>query len=423
MKYRFAAFLFVTMILLGGAQYAQAASALPAFVRIGLVSGAAAVELHLPSGATLQDSAGQYVLQANEGGNTVTLSWDSGYVAGPSGSRSASFEARSVLGNLSLGAKPYRGSLIVQATVNGLAVINVVGFEDYLRGVLPCEVSPSWPMESLKAQAVAARTYALANLGKHGRSGFDLCSGVDCQVYGGAQVESATTDQAVGATRGVVAVFNGQPIAALYHSSSGGYTEDSATVWNWAVPYLKGVPDDDPSPYANWTRQVPEDEFQAALKAAGYDIGRVTALTPASAGSSGRAAQWVIAGETGSARLSGEQLRRILSLKSTFFVVSYRSPSVDGPLSLSTGVEAASGPGQAVVPAVAPIGTASFGDAPGAWVFYGHGWGHGVGMSQWGAMAMARGGHTYEEILQYYYQGISLVQWAEETPAENASQF
>jgi stage II sporulation protein D len=144
-----------------------------------------------------------------------------------------------------VGPKALRGSFLVRPGGDGVRLINVLPLEQYLRGVVPAEMGPRvFPaLEALKAQAVAARTYAIAHLGDHDEEGWDLCDTPACQVYGGVEVEQPATDEAVAATAGEVAVFAGMPIDAMYHSTCAGHTEDAAALFpERAAPYLKGVP-------------------------------------------------------------------------------------------------------------------------------------------------------------------------------------
>jgi peptidoglycan hydrolase-like amidase len=143
-----------------------------------------------------------------------------------------------------VGGKAVRGELELRPGAAGVAVINVVSLEAYLRGVVPAEMGPrSFPnLEALKAQAVAARTYAVAHLGDHAAEGYDLCDSQACQVYEGAGAEQALTDRAVKETAGEIVTFQGQPIDAMYQSTCAGHTEDAALLFpDRAQPYLKGV--------------------------------------------------------------------------------------------------------------------------------------------------------------------------------------
>jgi peptidoglycan hydrolase-like amidase len=147
-------------------------------------------------------------------------------------------------GTVEVNGLPYRGKLEVRMLGDTLKVINQLPLEDYLRGVVPNEMGPLvYPeLEALKAQAVAARTYLVANRGQFSESGFDICDTISCQVYKGFSTEHPLTNQAVEETAGIIASFNGAPIKALYTSTCGGHTEDGVNVFpDQKGPYLKGV--------------------------------------------------------------------------------------------------------------------------------------------------------------------------------------
>ena len=147
-------------------------------------------------------------------------------------------------GKVEVNGQPYRGRMEVRILGDGLKVINRLGIEEYLRGVIPNEMGPvTYPeLEALKAQAVAARTYVVANRGQFSDSGYDICDSPSCQVYRGSGTEHPLTDQALEETAGIIAGFNGSPIKALYTSTCGGHTEDGVNVFtDLKLPYLKGV--------------------------------------------------------------------------------------------------------------------------------------------------------------------------------------
>jgi stage II sporulation protein D len=144
-----------------------------------------------------------------------------------------------------IGDNAYRGSLSLRQGGDGVRVVNVLPLESYLEGVVPAEMGPkTFPeLDALKAQAVAARTYAVARLGEHEAEGYDLCDSVQCQVYGGALWEHPLSSQAVRDTAGLVILYQGKPIQAFYHSTCGGHTEDGEVQFPaLSGPYLKGVP-------------------------------------------------------------------------------------------------------------------------------------------------------------------------------------
>lgn len=138
--------------------------------------------------------------------------------------------------------KWYRGYLSIQTKGNKLTVINNVDMEDYIKGVVPSEMPSSWEIEALKAQAIAARSYALANLGKRASLGFDLKDTPEDQAYGGASAETVKTNAAVEETRDLVLTYNYKVVSAYYSASAGGHTINAKDVWGADVPYIRSVP-------------------------------------------------------------------------------------------------------------------------------------------------------------------------------------
>lgn len=404
---------------------ARAAVKMPSEVRIGILLNVSAVDFQIPKGGKLVSASGKILWDAVSAAKSLRLTAKSGTISTPNGNLSDCFTVTSGDNNSGIiwvNGRQYRGKILLRSAGKLMNVINVLSLEQYLQGVLPKEVHPDWPLESLKAQAVAARSYTLANLGKHSGAKFDLCAGTHCQVYGGKSAEHSRTNQAIEATSGMVATYAGRAIAALYHASSGGYTECSGNVWDWDVPYLKGVADIDPSPHCYWYKIMPALELEDAFRRNGYQLGRITQIIPSKIGTSGRISFCRLVGENGQVDLTGEKIRTILNLKSTLFTIEWeQTPPSSGPLAISTGIEelafslpaatssatSASAVAQSS-PAQPPIGIWAPGYQPFQWVIRGRGWGHGVGMSQWGAMAMAERGHTFDEILKYYYQGITI---------------
>jgi stage II sporulation protein D len=243
--------------------------------------------------------------------------------------------------------------------------VNVVDLEAYLRGVVPAEVPAEWPAAALEAQAIAARTYTVANLDP--AAPYDICATLLCQVYEGVAAEDPRTDAAVRATEGLVVRAGGEVARTYYHADSGGRTASAAEVWGYDRSYLRTREDVAvASPHRGWTATLAPARLAAALAAEGRDVGTPTRLRIVETSASGRASRAVIEGTAGAATLAGPRLTRVLrgaGLKST------RVTST-GPLSVR-----------------------------------GDGWGHGVGLSQYGAMGLARQGRTAEQILRFYYPG------------------
>jgi stage II sporulation protein D len=216
----------------------------------------------------------------------------------------------------------YRGRLRVVHLSGGLEVVNHLPLESYLRGVVPYESPNSWPIEALKAQAVAARSYAYREIG--GSGSFDVYCTTASQMYGGSDLESTTTaaTKAVTATKGIVPTYQGTPIVAFFFSTSGGHTENIENVWTSAaaVPYLKGVPDpyDTTSPYHAW----PDDPIRRTpsqiASAMGFSKGALRAVYVLKRGTSPRVVKALLIGATGSTTTDGATLRARLGLRDTW---------------------------------------------------------------------------------------------------------
>jgi len=314
---------------------------------------------------------------------------------------------------LEVNKKQYRGAIDIHVThgKTGLTIVNTLPIEHYLYGVIAREISPTWHIEALKAQAVAARTYALYSLNKHQGDEYDVCATTDCQVYGGRESEAPQVIKAVNDTSGQVIMAQGKVISAYFHSSSGGYTENSENVWGTYEPYLRGTIDyDQNSPQYKWEKKLTIDDLNAVFYKAGYTIGAIKAIdlvplthkpmnTP-ERGVSGRVKVIQFIGSTGSVQLTGEQLRKMLGLKSTLFDIDILQPNLpflreQGVITDKKALHRISGRPNEML------------------VISGFGLGHGLGLSQWGAKTMAeqgpQGDSTYfKEILKHYYQGTTI---------------
>ena len=298
--------------------------------------------------------------------------------------------------------KGYRGGLTLRANNGTMMVINSVPLEDYLYGVVPQEVVPSWPAAALEAQAVAARTYALHTMEQNKGKLYDVSNSTDHQVYSGVSGEYQATTNAVNKTKGVVMLYNQRPINALFHSDGGGYTEDSVNVWGNDIPYLKGVKDfSTGTSTSNWTVTTSRQALESKLNAASKGVGKLKSiqLTPlgkpgqqtSDRGVSGRIKSATFIGTSGKTTVDGDSLRSILGLKSTLF-------------DFYVNHNPAKGTGKAYHNFTGNNDTV---------YIKGHGWGHGLGMSQWGAAEMAKratpgDANYYQTILRHYYSGITL---------------
>lgn len=277
---------------------------------------------------------------------------------------------------VSVNGTPYRGSIRIELHQGIFTVINRVQTEDYLKGVLPKEMPAEWPAEAQKAQAIAARTFALKNRGRHKDAGFDLCNTTHCQLYAGVSGERTGSTAAVDATYGEVLTYDGNLIDAVFHTDSGGMTGSSAVVWGTKIPYL--VPATERQTKTQpWTRTWTADAFLTKL-AQKKALGTLKSveLSPLTIGKtsrdrsvSGRVLSATFVGKQGTLRLTGNELRSLLGLPSTLFDIAFQKGSV---------------------------------------TITGYGAGHGLGLSQWGAKAWADAGEDTESILTHYYAGTTL---------------
>ena len=332
-----------------------------------------------------------------------------------------------------------------------ITVVNVVAIEDYIKGVVPYEMSPSWPLQALKAQAVTARTFGLRNLNRHRTHGFDLCTLEHCQVYRGRNAANDNTDQSVRDTAGVFVTYNGRLVETFYASSNGGASENSENVWVESRPYLVGVIDPFEADVAHripgyrWTITFTPEQITQRLRERGHNVGRIVHM---------EVSQYSPTGNVISVRMRDEngrwltfsrrgELITALGVRSQRFDIGVRrwegAPGASGDIYINEEGQRISADGQQYVIggdgaaravdiggmyAITGTGevervTGGGGGSPGnvncngmingVFTITGTGNGHNVGMSQWGAYSMARfHGKTYVEIIQFYFRGVTV---------------
>ena len=332
----------------------------------------------------------------------------------------------------------FHGGFRFHADSGSLTVVNYVDLEDYLKGVIPYEVFPSWPMDALKAQAVTARTYAVANFGRFGSHGFDVTNTVVSQVYKGMHGTTERTNQAVRETAGQFVLHNGHPIDAVYHAAHGGATEDAVNVWGFSIPYLRGLraPHEQLPANIQWSRTLTPSEFRAHMQARDPDfhlpdiadviptytpLGNMFSVTfVASNGETrsyhrDRARTIVNAGLHPLFNSQRFTIERNLPahMTATSAISANKSESLypyHSALELTGMADAGTLPthiaSEAAINAMA-TGTPTF-------TVTNYGFGHNVGMSQYGAMSLAQLGYTYGEIIRFYYHDVEITNY---TPA------
>ena len=273
-------------------------------------------------------------------------------------------------GYVFINGRIFRGRINLIVKPNGkILVVNESGVEDYLRGILCNEVAPWWPMDALKSQAIIARSYGLYQKQFPKDKYFDLTSDIYSQVYGGKSSERWRTNRAVDLTRGRILTYQGKLFPTYYHATCGGHTEDASKLWNVDLVPLKGVVCNFcvHSPHYKWQAKMSLQDISSKLILKGFRIQEISGIE--------------IIGYDGSGRISGLEIKS----QDKGFPVSAKDFR------------------QALGPNI--IRSANFTSRidSGAVHFEGLGWGHGVGLCQWGMQEMAREGSKYEQILKYYF--------------------
>lgn len=271
----------------------------------------------------------------------------------------------------------YRGQIdIVRDQKNTFLVINVLDLEDYVKGVLYHEVPHYWPLTAIKAQAVATRTYAVYQVSMRTGEKYDVTSDIYSQVYGGRSAERYRPNIAVKRTRGEVLMFKGSILPAYFHSTCGGKTENVAQLWKHDLFPLSGVSCSfcKRSPHYRWTKNFRSKDIQGQLNANGFTLDLIKEIKVLTRTKSGRVKSLKISTRDGKAKtITGVRFREIIGpnkLKSNYYDIEMKGYYFD---------------------------------------VHGRGWGHGVGMCQWGALQMAKKRYKYTSILQHYYPGTKIM--------------
>jgi stage II sporulation protein D len=346
-------------------------------IRIALADGVRHVEIGAAESVTVVDPAGGRVLFSLPGPRIVRV-----VPSGPGldvvGGRRVDLPRVRIevrRGLLRVGTRDYVGALEIWRQGEGLLLVNELPMEEYIAGTVRGEASERWPAEALRALAVVARTYAVFQQARAVGKAFHVVAGTQDQNFAGWTVEGSPAREAARTTAGQVLTWQGRVFPTFYHSDSGGFTEAAQSVFSGdGVPPLEGVRDEFSmeSPNYTWTVTLPLTVIGERLRRGGLEVGQVTRLTVLERSPSFRVARLAVEHSRGTATLRGADFRRLIgydALKSTLFVP------------------------------VAHDGVVRF---------EGRGWGHGVGLSQFGAKGMADRGYAYPQILEHYYPGTAL---------------
>lgn len=269
-----------------------------------------------------------------------------------------------------LNGRKFRGAVdIIRQSNKKLLAINHLDVEEYVCGVLYHEVAPWWPMEALKAQAICSRTFALHQAAANAHKDYDLVSTVYSQVYGGRASERGRTSKAVTLTKGKVLTYKNKVFPSFYHATCAGHTEDAAKLWNINIPPLRGRECRfcQRSAHFRWKKKVSLKQIEKALEKAGFKVGLIKSFRIIDRDVSARITDLEITSTRGKIKLNANRFRLAVGpqlIRSANFTVQIKKKQA---------------------------------------IFEGLGWGHGVGMCQWGAFFMARKGFNAEQILDFYY--------------------
>lgn len=443
------------------ANIAYASIDIPTEIRIGLYygsNGASSITLFAPAGMEVGTFDGEDFdvieeLDANEKitvkrGNkkdSVTVSGIGEFGDSNNVPYFRSLENRDDERIIVVNDKKYRGDIeIKRYSDSDMTVINVVGMQEYLYGVVPREIGGNSAYEAVKAQAIVARTYAIKNYEKRIKWGFNLYPTVDDQAYGGYEWENVNSNRAVDETEGQVVTYDGKLIDGYYFSTSGGYTENSENVWTSALGYLKAVPD----PYepdnlskTTWTVELTADEIEERLAKYGVDVGDVINVEPIEYTEAGRVLELKIEGTEDTKIITKSKARTYLGLDSQWYTVNDEPPKAlevvinrDDEEDVKKDEEdkkesedenkKVEEEERELKPLLKQLTSLIRGEKAdvnvikneyaarkkytGVFVFQGRGWGHAVGMSQNGAIGMAQNGFEAEEIIKWYYTGVEV---------------
>jgi stage II sporulation protein D len=366
--------LFLFLFLTCRCSYAESAK----YIRVAIIKDVSSLSLKVAGSYELIASSTHEVLLKGKNLRTTVTSFKKGILLG-----GMIFNLDKILFSTTtrepiiINGRKFRGGIqFIKNKNNRLTVVNYIELEDYIKGISVREVSHYWPIEVLKAEVIAFRTYAVYQIEENREKDYDVTADIYSQVYGGKAAERYRINKAVDETKGMILKFKGEVFPAFYHATCAGYTEEASALWNIDIACLKGVACGfcKDSPHFSWHYVLGSDEARGKLTKAGYRIAKIENIQIISRDKSGRINELKIIAQDRHLNLAAKDFRNIISpnlIKSTNFSVNV----VKGDI-----------------------------------VFEGFGWGHGVGLCQWGSYFMAKQGYNYKQILEYYYPGVEISQ-------------
>jgi len=346
------------------------------YIRVAILQDATSLNLKVSGHYEIIDSVTQEFLSSGYNLKTTVTTYKNGILLGNITSNTPKlFIKTNESGIILINGRRFRGNLeLIKKDNAGLSVINYIDLEDYIKGILYHEVSHYWPMETLQTQAIVSRSYAVYQMQENKLKDYDVTSDIYSQVYGGKTSERGRTNKAVELTSGQILTYQDKVVPAYFHAVCGGHTEDASLLWNTDIPPLKGVPCNfcKDSPRFNWHYVLTLEEIEKKLVNAGLKMRGIKNITILGKDKSGRITDLNMVSNKKDLKISAKDFRNIIGpniIKSTNFSVNVIKHDA---------------------------------------VFEGVGWGHGVGLCQWGAYFMAKQGYTTEQILKYYYPGTDV---------------
>lgn len=428
-------------------------------LRVKLGNWHSRVKISFPSGGWQEDNRGR---KLKTFGNNREFTWSlprNGRIQNLG--KTLVFKSQKNL--IKINGKDYRGFVVISIAKSGAKIINHVGLEDYLRGVVGSEIGSRSPAESIKAQTVIARTYAYANRGRHGSEGADVCDSTHCQVYKGVAAERPSIDPAVKGTRGIVMISEGDPVATLYHGTCGGMTSDNDKVFGGAPrSYLRRVacPFCEKGTYYRWTRKISITDLKKALAKEKIFFKTLSGTEIDANEPMDRAKHVLLLTDSGTKKIKGTTMRRLFNFPSTTFVIGNRqmpdlkfataiagnrqnsSRNAGKVLIVSLNTDADDGPQQLFIQtcrglkrtarpeegwktitaeSFLPDSTTQREQKEKVFTapiqprgplehieFFGRGFGHQVGLCQAGAIELGKRNWSYRQILAFYYSNVAL---------------
>ena len=347
----------------------------PRYIRVSIFQDVSSLRLKIKGSYEIIDSTSNKVLNRGKNLNTTVTVYTDGILLGNTRAKTNKFFIKPYYPeSIIINGRTFRGDIQLIKNNMKLSVINHIDLEDYIKGISVRETSHYWPIDSLKAEMIVFRTFALYKMQENNQKDFDLTSDVYSQVYSGRAAERYRINKAVDETRGLVLTYQGKIFPAFYHATCGGHTDDAFLFWNIDMPPLKGVSCNfcQDSPHFKWHNVLSLEEVKDALVKGGLRIENIKDILILGRDKSERITDLKIVADKKDIKISAKDFRNILGpniIKSTNFQIKVIDHDV---------------------------------------VFEGFGWGHGVGLCQWGAYFMAKQGYTYKQILEYYYPGAQI---------------